>query len=659
VRTFSSLQSRFADSTMARKLGFGFGLVLLLTGVVAAIGVNTLQTIEGRFDHLEQMSEIDGTVLRVRLHEQAFALTGDPAEAEALRAGIDSILGLTAALKTQASTTASAMEEVEAAVNAYRASFDEFVDLTQRKEQALETAAWSVQNVTGNLDLVHSVFVDDGLAALKTSQGHNGASLVEQAGQLGEAARLVLQAMNEAHIRLERSRKADAEETIGGAKIAQTDEALGRIRQLMDAADGDAAYRGVLAEAASHITAFDDRLAEYTDLLAQERKVHAQMVERAGQVVRQVDRAYAEQDAAMRHELGASTRSILASSLAALLAGLAASVLITRAVVRPLRSVIAVADRIADGDLTAKIEVHGSDEVGQLMRAMARMSAALGDIVGGLQAGVGRIAASAQTLSAAAERTNAEVSSQKLETGQVATAMNEMALTVQEVARSAEDAAAAAESADARVQSGRQVVTGTMARIEQLAAAAGAASESMRSLHREVQNIGTVLDVIKSLAEQTNLLALNAAIEAARAGEQGRGFAVVADEVRLLAQRTQQSTAEIEGLVLALLRSAQDSVQQIATSSELVETSVGDARQTESALHSIAEAVSVIHRMNQQIAAAAEQQSSVAAEINRSVDSIRGSADQSSAAMEGTAASSVELAQLSNELQGMVGRFRL
>ncbi len=644
---------------MAQKLGVGFGLVLLLTGVVTAIGVSTLQGIERRFDLLKQMSEINRMVLRVRLHEQAFSLAGDPAEADGLRTRIDAILGVTAALKTESGATAAVMGEVEAAVNAYRASFDEFVDVTQSKQRALETAAWSVQNVTNNLDLVRSMFVEDGLVLLNSSQGKSGAALVEHAGQLGEGSRLVLQAMNEAHVRLEQSRKAAGTRVEGGARIAQSEEALGRIKQLIDAAGNDTAYRSVLAEAVSHITAFDDRLAEYTDLLAKERKVHVQMIERAEQVMRRVDGAYVEQDEAMRQELGASAGSILASSLVALLAGLAAATLITRAVVRPLRSVIRVADRIADGDLTARIEVHGADEVGQLMRAMERMSAALGGIVGGLQAGIGKIAASAQTLSTAAERTNVEVGSQKLETEQVATAMNEMVQSVEEVARSAEDAASAAESADARVQSGREAVTASMARFEQLAAAAGAARESMRSLHQEVQNIGAVLGVIKGLAEQTNRLALNAAIEAARAGEQGRGFAVVADEVRQLAQRTQQSTAEIEGLMLVLLESARDSVQQIGASSELVQTTVADARQTESVLHSIAEAVSVIHRMNRQIATVAEQQSSVAAEVNRSVASIRGSADQSAAAMEGTAASSVELAQLSNTLQGMVGQFRI
>ncbi|WP_410017396.1 methyl-accepting chemotaxis protein [Pseudomonas sp. 20P_3.2_Bac4] len=290
---------------------------------------------------------------------------------------------------------------------------------------------------------------------------------------------------------------------------------------------------------------------------------------------------------------------------------------------------------------------------------MQQMGSGLSGIVSGLQSGIDKLASNAHTLSAVTEQTNREVSSQKEETDQVATAMQEMTATVHSVARDAEEAAQAAQSADGKVENGQQVVRQSMQRIERLASAADSASHSIETLSAEIQHIGSVLEVIKSVAEQTNLLALNAAIEAARAGEQGRGFAVVADEVRALAKRTQQSTEEIERLVSSLRANAQSSVTQIQNSGELVKLAVADALQTESALGSIAAAVSLIQQMNQQIAAAAEQQSSVAEEISRSVTQIRSSADQSAMAMQGNASSSIELAQLGAELKGMVGHFRI
>ncbi|HLD65111.1 MAG TPA: methyl-accepting chemotaxis protein [Pseudomonas sp.] len=652
----SALQRSFANIAMAKKLGIGFGLVLLLTGVVAAIGLTSLQAISLRFEGLKQMSAVNSSVLRVRLHEQAFSLTGDAKSVEELRKGVEAILLLTAELKSQSATSRAAMDEVEQALAAYRGSFDQFVELALAKDLALELANWSVESVANNLNLLQAGLADDGTYELKDSQGQVGAQFVEQANEVSQVSRLMLQALNEAHLRLNKSRKGAEEGTT--TKIVQADEAL-VLAEKLKAAVTDAGYRTVLGEVSTHITNFTAKLDEYIDLLAREQQVYAQMRGHAEQVVQRVDQAYAEQDAAMQRELKANSALILGSSVLALLVGLAAAVLITRVIVGPLKTVIRVANRIADGDLSAKIQVRGSDEIGQLMSAMQQMSAGLSAIVSGLQAGIDQIAASARSLSAVTEQTNAEVSSQKEETEQVATAMNQMTATVHDVARNAEAAALAAETADAKVSNGQGVVRQTMARIEQLSASSSSASQSIQSLSQEIQNIGAVLGVIKSVAEQTNLLALNAAIEAARAGDQGRGFAVVADEVRALAKRTQQATAEIERLVGALQQGAQTSVAQIQSSSDLVELTVSDALQTESALGSIAAAVSVIHQMNQQIAAAAEQQSSVAEEINRSVTNIRGSADQSSLAMEGTAASSIELATLSNELQGMVGHFKL
>jgi methyl-accepting chemotaxis protein len=652
----SAVQGRFANLGMAKKLGIGFALVLLLTALVAAIGVWSLQTISHRFDGLKQMSSLNSGLLKVRLLEQEYALHGSSKTVDALHAGVDGLIALANQLKSASAANVPVMNDVEQSLGAYRKAFDEFVSLSQAKDLALEMASWSVSSVANNLDVLQAGLADDGAYTLKETEGKDGAAFIEQASQVSQVSRLMLQAMNEAHVRLAQSRKGD--DSAGQGKIEQASQALAQAEQLKTTVK-DEGYQTVLNEVTGHIASFSDKLAEYTGLLEQEKTVYQQLHQRAAQVVERVDQAYVAEDQSMQVQLKNNSLLILGSSVLALLVGLIAAWVITRLIVAPLRTVIRVAQQIAAGDLSAKVEVTRRDEIGQLMQAMQQMGAGLSQIVSGLQAGIEQLATSAQSLSAVTEQTNLEVSSQKEETEQVATAMNQMTATVHDVARNAEEAALAAQTADGKVESGQQVVRHSMVRIEQLADSATSASSSIESLSAEIQNIGTVLGVIKSVAEQTNLLALNAAIEAARAGEQGRGFAVVADEVRALAKRTQQSTEEIERLVSALRAAAQASVQQIQSSGELVKLAVSDALQTESALGSIAAAVSLIQQMNQQIAAAAEEQSSVAEEINRSVTSIRASADQSSLAMQGNAASSIELAQLGVELKGMVGHFRL
>ncbi|HGM6432757.1 TPA: methyl-accepting chemotaxis protein [Pseudomonas aeruginosa] len=648
------LRRRLADLGTAKKLAIGFTLVLLLTALVAALAVLSLHALGQRFARLQEMSAINRDVLEVRQAEKDFALHGEKSDAERLRQRLAATLERVGRLKADGDADqALGMAEVEQVLAAYLEAFGRFEQSIQGRQLAWESASWSLNGAANSLDILQSSLAEDGAYALKESQGHDGEPLLQQAAQVAQVNRLVLQGLDEARSRLE-ARAADAQE--GPPKSLR--EALELAARLEQAITDDA-YVSVVKDVLTNIRGFADKLAEYRASQLQERQMYAAMGERAGQVMARVDRSWEAQQQAMLHSLRTNSLLIVGAAVLALLVGLGAAFGISLLIVRPLRQAMGVAQRIAEGDLAVRVDSERRDEVGQLMAAMRAMTGSLRGIVSQLQDGVGRIAGASEALSGVTTRTRLGIDSQRAETEQVATAMNQMAATVHEVAHNAEEAAGSAESADGKVSVGQEVVRQTLDRIERLAEAVRAATASVEALSADSQRIGSVLDVIKSVAEQTNLLALNAAIEAARAGDQGRGFAVVADEVRALARRTQQSTAEIETLIGALQNGTQQAVQRMQRSHQLVDQSVDDALQTEAALGNIATAVALIQQMNQQIAAASEQQSAVAEEIKRSVTAIREVADQSAQAMQSTASSSEQLAELGRELQGMVRHFRL
>ena len=269
------------------------------------------------------------------------------------------------------------------------------------------------------------------------------------------------------------------------------------------------------------------------------------------------------------------------------------------------------------------------------------------------------LATATEQMQAQSDSARQGVTRQQLETDQIATAINEMTATVQEVARSATDAANAAGQADIEASNGKNVVAQTIESIQTLAKNVEQAADVIQRLEMDTTEIGGVLDVIKGIADQTNLLALNAAIEAARAGEQGRGFAVVADEVRTLASRTQESTEEINNMIDKLQTGAKNAVDVMEKGREQARTGVEQASLAGQSLEAITQSVATINDMNTQIAGAAEEQSTVAEEINRSVVNISQVADETASNVAQVADSSAQLEALSVDLKQEVAKFQL
>ena len=327
--------------------------------------------------------------------------------------------------------------------------------------------------------------------------------------------------------------------------------------------------------------------------------------------------------------------------------------------VRAISSLPRIAAQMAEGDLTASFDANRNDEIGQIMKSMQSTRDRLLDMVSQITGATAHLSSTSSQMTSVSENTRDSIQQLHSEAEQSATAMNEMTASAQEVANNITHAAQAAQDANEETSSGQQIVDKTISEINGLAAQVEGAANSIHELEQDSQNISTVLDVIKGIAEQTNLLALNAAIEAARAGEQGRGFAVVADEVRTLASRTQESANEINDMIEKLQSGARQAVGAMSSSREQARSAVDQAAIAGTSLRTIAEAVSRIDDMSAQIASAAEQQGAVAEEVNRNIVRISELAASSTDGANQTATASHELEGLANELQGMTTQFKV
>ncbi|WP_363321672.1 methyl-accepting chemotaxis protein [Pseudomonas sp. 21LCFQ02] len=349
----------------------------------------------------------------------------------------------------------------------------------------------------------------------------------------------------------------------------------------------------------------------------------------------------------------------LIGSLSAL--ALVLTVLIARlfsnSIVRPVRALLSATEQIASGNLRADIDVQGADELTGLETATRAMRDNLRSMIDLIGQSSSQLSSAAEQLSAITHETTASAQQQSLETDQAATAVNEMTAAVEEVARNASSTSQSSQRSEQSAVLGQSKVTTTITSIKRLSDSVRQTRNDVEDLAQKSQDIAKVLDVIRTIAEQTNLLALNAAIEAARAGEQGRGFAVVADEVRALAHRTQLSTQEIEKMIAEIRSNSEAAVSSMRRSDTEASDTLASANQAGEAIEQIAEAISDINERNLLIASASEQQAQVARSVDQNLVSIRDISLRSAQAASQTSDASQELSRLAVQLNTLVGKF--
>lgn len=649
------LVTKLNNLSVRKKLLGGFSITLIITLIISVLSYQALNSLVNRFELVNKVSQINTMVSDARIQEKNFALRNDQAAAESARRYIDDILQLSAQAAEGFATQQSRnqLNQLEDSANNYQLQLTHYIaqaGVNQETQNQMEIAARSAVKTLNELQQQLS---NQAVEQIRTTGDQRSFEALQLSRLASDAAQIMLSVRRDEKNFVLHQQQQDAAAV--NTQIDALSRQLGRLTNSLT----DSVLKQRLSETQQQVNNYQAQFEQYKTSVTQASQTERQMTEHARNTVNQATDATNRQLVRLTEEANKLEIIIIAATATAIIVGLLAAILITQMIVSPLQRVVAVAEKIAGGDITEDLPTNRNDEPGQLMQAMQKMSVSLRSLINNLTSGIAQLATATEEMAAISEQNSAGVNQQKQETEQVATAMNEMTATVQDVARSAEDASTAATESTEQAMVGEQVVQKTMTQIKTLAHEVASSVQAITELKEQSNNIGSVLDVIKSIADQTNLLALNAAIEAARAGEAGRGFSVVAEEVRALAFRTQESTGQIEQLISSLQHKAEAAVSNMDKSASLADSTLESADDAGDAINAINSAVGSIQQMNQQIAAAALQQSTVAEQINRSIFSIRDVADQSATASEETATASADLSRLGNELQQLASQFKV
>ncbi|MBF0518088.1 MAG: methyl-accepting chemotaxis protein, partial [Nitrospirae bacterium] len=336
-----------------------------------------------------------------------------------------------------------------------------------------------------------------------------------------------------------------------------------------------------------------------------------------------------------------------------------AAITIIKSITGPLSEGVGVMRRIASGDLTVDVKSVNTDEAGQLLNAMAEMASNLNEMIEKIKQSADMVAVSSDGLKNSSEQMSHGVNEQSSKASQIATSATEMSQTVIDIARNASSIATSAIDTAKEAKEGESIVNKSINEVKGIAQTVGESAGLISSLGERSKQIGDIVKVIKDIADQTNLLALNAAIEAARAGEQGRGFAVVADEVRKLAERTAKATSEISTMIISIQDETEMAVSSMDGATRMVEAGVENVSSAGESLHKIVASISSLQVMVEQIASATEEMSTVSETITTDIESIASVSHETSSSSDHIARSASELSDLSSGLQQIVGQFKV